>query len=203
MSYERGKVFSTVLDEDAKLELLRLAKSSKKAQRIIASHAIMQVAPMRMLDRDWEARIKELEGVRVKVTRDKSLDPVNVCDHLAESEDVYRCVFARAEKPPDIKKLGTYEEKEAICAVCDKDKTRINLEERWNQIIATPLEEYTYCSDGGEYDNNSGRIYCPHLKVWQAQDKCFTLYQGGRCMNLKTLPKRPTRQTGMTRRRRR
>lgn len=176
------------------LDRLRICEQDENIKKLMKEKGWTQIQAMKIiLDKYFDTE-----------NRYESLDPENVCDHLAHENGDYRCVFARAGKPPDIKKLGKTEElKDSICAVCNKDKTRINLEERWKQIIATPLEEYTYCNDGGEYDNKSGRIYCPHLKLWQAQDKCFTLHEGGRCLNLKTLPNRPTKQTGMTRRRRR
>ena len=124
MPYERGKVFSTVLDEDAKLELERLAKSTKKSQRIIASHAIMQVAPMRMLDRDWEARIKELEGVRAKADqeREQYAGLKNACANMTFAKKNYICVRANLGKPPTIKALSEdLDEANKICVICEED----------------------------------------------------------------------------------
>jgi len=107
------------------------------------------------------------------------------------------------KKAPKIELLGsgTIEAADIICQGCT---SRINLEERWKQIITKPLEEHTYCKDGGEYDNKTGRIYCPHQRIWQEQNRCFTLAKGGRrCPSLKTLPARPIKKTGITRRRKR
>ncbi|MBA7491596.1 hypothetical protein ES702_02144 [subsurface metagenome] len=142
MPYKRGKTFKITLDEDAKLELERLSKSSKKTQTIIASHAIMQVAPMRMLEPDWEDRIKELENVRTKADdqHERYTRLEGSCPALTFADKFYVCVWGQDGKPPAKKKLAKdLDEALEICAACNKT-LNIKLENESYQVKVQELE---------------------------------------------------------------
>ncbi|GAH00582.1 unnamed protein product, partial [marine sediment metagenome] len=158
MSYERGKVFSTTLDEDANIELIRLAKSSGYKKKFIASHAIMQVAPMGMLDPDWEDSIKELKEARGVSNKYAFLDDPRICPLMTYANDYYVCIQGKEGKTLKIQKLSTdLEESIQLCSKCVIAKNmHRELEETKDQLVTLEMKikkgmvyEIPSCKRGG------------------------------------------------------
>jgi len=125
------------------------------------------------------------------------------CQSLRFIRKNWRCV--KKSKTGTVKRslLGPdkLEAKEA-CVACVHDS---DLEKRFNQIRSKDklgVEEHTYCTDGGWYDDKTGRINCKKMNRWMNQDICFTIAHGKPCPSLKTLPARRVKRTGIQRRKR-
>lgn len=137
--------------------------------------------------------------------------PYSLRGYLGQDEAPKRMNYGKGlyclRKAPELTKIGsgTVEAAGLICKGC---KAKINLEDRWKQIIAKDKHgfvEHTYCAEGGAYDPKTGRIQCRETdyqgkRIWHDMDKCFTYFKGGRCPSLKTLPARPIKKTGIRRR---
>ena len=199
MTDKRDKRPSTLLDEDASIELIRLSKVYKLYdKKFIASHAIKQVALMRMLDPDWEARIKELEGVRVKVERHARLD--TDCPALIDDGTFYWCVWGQDGKPPLKKKLAKeYDQSLEMCAACKKT-LEIKLENESYQVKVQELEtklkanstkkfKIPQCKNGARLDNEGLSFEgCPRSigKPVSVEGYCKKINDGRGCDWFKT-----------------
>ncbi|MBA7652511.1 hypothetical protein ES703_60346 [subsurface metagenome] len=198
MSVKRGKIFSTYLDEDARLELERLAQSSKFDMKFIASHAIMQVAQMKMLDPDWGDRIKELEETHVILNKYAFLDDPRICPLMTYANDYYVCIQGKEGKTLKIQKLSTdLEESIQLCSKCVIAKNmRRELEEAKDSLVTLETRlakgmvyEIPSCKKGGELGNDGKKLYCLDPKKsaqWRDVKKfCRVVRSGANCEYLK------------------
>jgi len=199
LSYERGKVFSTTLDEDASIELIRLSKAYKLyTKKFIASHAIMQIAPFKMLDPDWEDSIKELKEARVGLNKFAFLDDPNICPLLTYANDYYVCTQGKEGKTLKIQKLSKdLEESKYLCSKCETSKNmHRELAEAKDSLVTLETRlakgmvyEIPSCKKGGELGNDGKKIYCLDPKKsaqWRDVKKfCRVVRSGANCEYLK------------------
>lgn len=180
MSYKRDREFTVRVDEDAKLELERLAKASKTNQQIIASHAIMQVAPMRMLDPDWQDRMNALENVDkifVDLTR---LDDPAICDQMTYDENGhFVCVQGTDGRNLTIKKLSKdFDATLRFCSKCkisQRRKRELKTLNEENLLLKEMLKEEAKgkailsprCRKGAKPNSDLTELYCPENGAWR------------------------------------
>jgi len=186
MPYKRKKVFSTQLDEDAKLELERLAKVHKIDQRRIASHGIMQIAPLKMLDPDWQARIKDLEGVDEEIETYKVLE--GKCPALRYLNDAYVCLWGQENAPPKIKKLTPFSDQlEDACEGCTITRdiaNKIRSQEAEIRTLRAAVDvgivgKIPQCKNGGRLKDDN-KMWCPTSGTVKIEH-CMTLRGGQPC----------------------
>lgn len=125
-----------------------------------------------------------------------------------EHEKIYKCVWWREGKSPDIKKLA--EDRLSALNLCEGCDRTGRLEKEWQAILTKVNKgftgEFTYCTKGGELNEETKKVRCPIQTdgkgryKWIAMDNCFTIHKGDKCPMLKTLPSRPIKKTGIRRR---
>lgn len=98
----RKKQSSISLSTQHKELYEKLAKSTKIPQKIIAEYLIDIAVKYDLMKPGWEDRLKEADEKRTAVKLRNKAD----CPALRELDEVWKCVWGRDGKTPDIKKLA-------------------------------------------------------------------------------------------------
>ncbi len=202
-----------LVEKDVKDKAIVLSQRYKLPLRAVVSTLVDLCADYDLLKPGWEERLNAaMDKGEIKIQKKRYAELDDPCPGMFFADEVWKCLWAREGKPPQIKKLAK-DISDALnaCASCDKTRKIIkqNLE-LLNKVskLESKLEngrareEHTYCKDGGWYDDKTGRINCKKMDVWQDQDRCFTMWNGKPCPSLRTLPARRVKRTGIRRRKR-
>lgn len=181
MSYKRSVKSSTRIDEDANLELIKLAESSGYTKQFIASHAIMQVSPMGMLDPDWHDKMNALEKVNKTFVDLTLLDGPDICEQMTHGKGHWVCVQGKEGQTYTLKQISKdtdLPEALRICSKCTSSKKQkrelkaLNEEnaglkemlkaEAEGKAILVPR-----CRRGAKPNEDLTELVCPETGTWR------------------------------------
>lgn len=220
--YVRPKDVQVRIASDAHDKLIKMSQRYHYTKKVAYNVIIDRGCDLNILSPGYTElyeALKKAGEIQLEKNRFEGLE--NACESMFFADGFYKCLHWIEGKPPRITKIAsTLDEALDACACCEKSKTtkqereRLSkeIEKRWNQILLKDREgwsnEHTYCLRGGEYDEKKGKVECRIQKdydgrfLWIDQEDCFTIDSGEICPSLKTLPARPTKKTGIKRKRR-
>jgi len=128
---------------------------------------------MRMLDPDWEARVKALDEVHTNANRYEGLDDPNICEQMTFANKYFVCVQGEYGKLIKTNKLSKdFSESLNLCSKCQISRTqKRELKNALNELKTTK-EKYANginaripsCVRGGQLSTDGKKIMCKDPK---------------------------------------